>query len=162
MSRRKKKDERREHAKNRAPTAGKISPAAASPNLSAADDRPDALRPWLLFGATTLIVARPFVTSDGGPWMGDGEPFAALWIILVILWTLGCLADHGSSCGSRGPMGRWQRISLGGCWPPRMAPSRRCSGHRSICYGTASPRSLVSSRCGNWPPSAARPVRSWL
>ncbi|HEY2148032.1 MAG TPA: O-antigen ligase family protein, partial [Pirellulales bacterium] len=91
MSRRNKQDERRGQAKNRAPTAAKISPATASPNLSAADDRPDALRPWLMFGATALIVARPFVTSDGGPWMGDGEPFAALWIILVILWTLGAL-----------------------------------------------------------------------
>ena len=63
----------------------------AAADAAAADDRPDALRPWLLAGATALIVARPLVLSDGGPWIGDGEPFAALWIILAIMWTLGAL-----------------------------------------------------------------------
>jgi hypothetical protein len=85
MSRRRKKDERREGSHD-----VKAGGAAASA-VVAGDDRPDALRPWLLAGATALIVARPLVVSDGGPWIGDGEPFAALWIILAILWTLGAL-----------------------------------------------------------------------
>ncbi|HEV2969972.1 MAG TPA: O-antigen ligase family protein [Pirellulales bacterium] len=55
------------------------------------EERPDQLRPWLLTGATALLVARPLVVSDGGPWPGDGQPFAALWIVLAVLWALGAL-----------------------------------------------------------------------
>jgi O-Antigen ligase len=85
MSRRRKEIERGRRER------GDVSAVAAAKDAAAADDRPDALRPWLLAGATALIVARPLVLSDGGPWIGDGEPFAALWIILAIMWTLGAL-----------------------------------------------------------------------
>src|SRR5437879_3098546 len=85
MSRRRREIERGRRGR------GDLSAAAPSADVAAAEDRPDALRPWLLAGATALIVARPLVLSDGGPWIGDGEPFAALWIILAIMWALAAL-----------------------------------------------------------------------
>jgi O-antigen ligase len=91
MSRRRKRDERRE--RNAADAASQQSAsqtdlvAAGDPSL----DRPDRLRPWLLAGAAALFVARPLVPSDGGPWLGEGEFFAALWLVLVLLWALGAV-----------------------------------------------------------------------
>ena len=74
----------------------KHSPAAASPaaparEKQASDPPPDSLRRGLLGAATALLVARPFVSSDGGPWVGDGQGFAALWIILAGVWTISVL-----------------------------------------------------------------------
>jgi tetratricopeptide (TPR) repeat protein len=93
MSRRRKRDERRERSSAAASRgAGEaVSAPDVIDNGSATAERPDRLRPWLLAGAAALFVARPLVPSDGGPWLGDGEPFAALWLVLVLLWTLGAL-----------------------------------------------------------------------
>ncbi len=73
MSRRK-----RQHDRRIAAVQGDGSAASA----------PSAARRWILAGVTALLVARPLVTSDGGPWIGDGQPFAILWIVLALLWVL--------------------------------------------------------------------------
>ncbi|HEV3416064.1 MAG TPA: hypothetical protein VG056_04605, partial [Pirellulales bacterium] len=86
MSRRKKKNDRHGPARAVAKTS-----VAVAPLRDEGEERPDALRPWLLAGAAALFVARPLVVSDGGPWQGDGQPFAALWIVLAVLWALGAL-----------------------------------------------------------------------
>src|SRR5260370_31053932 len=85
MSRRRKEIERGRRGR------GDVNAVAPAADAAAADDRPDSLRPWLLAGATGLIGGRPVVWSVGGPWIGDGEPFAALWIILAIMGALGAL-----------------------------------------------------------------------
>ena len=72
-------------------TSGGDSAAVADADGLEIPEQPDRLRPWLLAVATALFVARPLVISDGGPWLGDGEPFAALWLVLILLWTLGAL-----------------------------------------------------------------------
>lgn len=88
MVRRRKREDRRERIRGEVAAA----PVAAAPLPGAeSKERPDALRPWLLAGATALVVARPLVMSDGGVWIGDGEPFAALWLVLAIIWALGAI-----------------------------------------------------------------------
>jgi hypothetical protein len=124
MSRRRKREERREGSSTA--TSG-AEDANSLLNVvsdgSSITEQTDRLRPWLLAGATALFVARPLVLSDGGPWLGDGEPFAALWLVLVLLWTLGALgrprlairfgwidASSWHSCG-RSPCARTSRFS---------------------------------------------------
>jgi O-antigen ligase/polysaccharide polymerase Wzy-like membrane protein len=93
MSRRQKRENRRERrlAEESAPSTIASSASQAADIGATAFEQPDRLRPWLLAGAAALFVARPLVPSDGGPWRGDGEPFAALWLVLVLIWALGAL-----------------------------------------------------------------------
>lgn len=46
-------------------------------------------RRWLLAAAMALFVARPLVPSAGVSWVGDGQPFCMLWLLLA---TLTCMA----------------------------------------------------------------------
>ena len=46
----------------------------------------DESRTWLLVGAVVLLVARPFLPSEGVAWLGDGLPFDMLWLILAALF----------------------------------------------------------------------------
>ncbi len=93
MSRREKREERRERRRvEESGTAPRASAATESVETGpSGEEPPDRLRPWLLAGAAALFVARPLVPSDGGPWRGDGEPFAALWLVLALVWALGAL-----------------------------------------------------------------------
>ncbi len=92
MGRHRKREERRERLRNSAAPRALSTASSISEKTASAEARPAALRPWLLTGAVALVVARPLVTSDGGPWMGDGEPFAALWLVLVLVWIMGQLS----------------------------------------------------------------------
>src|SRR5438105_4884713 len=67
--------------------------AARATEESQADVGANALRRWVLAGIAMLFVARPLVDSDGGPWMGEGQPFTMLWIILAALWLLGAVGS---------------------------------------------------------------------
>ncbi len=64
---------------------------SAEQSAKATSTSADYLRRGLLAAAAALLVARPLVPSDGGPWVGDGQPFALLWILVALLWTLGAL-----------------------------------------------------------------------
>ncbi len=61
---------------------------------AAARSLPEALRPWLLAGLVALCVARPLLPSEGVSWLGDGQPFNMLALILTA-GTLLAVAIHG-------------------------------------------------------------------
>jgi hypothetical protein len=46
------------------------------------------LRPWLLLALVALVVARPLVPSEGVSWLGDGQPFNLLTILLAAAYCL--------------------------------------------------------------------------
>jgi len=46
-------------------------------------------RPWLLAGATALLVARLLFPSESAASQGDGMPAVMLWIVLAVVWLLG-------------------------------------------------------------------------
>jgi len=87
---------RRQQSKHGGPSAAAEGLAAAARDPRPSDTPPvsDSLRRGLLGAATALLVARPLVPSDGGPWVGDGQGFAALWIIVAALWTVGALGQR--------------------------------------------------------------------
>jgi O-antigen ligase len=62
----------------------------------------DPFRPWLLAGATMLIVARPLLPSDGpnAGATGEGPLFVLLWLALAGIWALRAVMK-------RGGMTRW-------------------------------------------------------
>ncbi len=39
-----------------------------------------------------MLVARPLVPSDGGPWLGEGQGFVMLWIVLAATWIVVALS----------------------------------------------------------------------
>lgn len=45
-------------------------------------------RPWLLACAVALLVARVLVPSEGVAWLGDGQAFGMLWLVVATLWSL--------------------------------------------------------------------------
>src|SRR3954462_827190 len=55
----------------------------------------EAMRSWLLAGLTALCVARPLLPSEGVSWLGDGQPFALLWLILCSSYLLLALTRGG-------------------------------------------------------------------
>ncbi len=61
---------------------------------AAARSLPEALRPWLLAGLMALCVARPLLPSEGISWLGDGQPFIMLALILTAGYLL-AVAIHG-------------------------------------------------------------------
>jgi hypothetical protein len=55
---------------------------------TAVDQGPaELLRSWLLAALMALCVARPLLPSEGASWLGDGQPFNMLWLIIAA----GCL-----------------------------------------------------------------------
>jgi hypothetical protein len=72
------------------PASGQASSAEASPGAAAGSG--DRFRHLLLALAAAILVARPLVPSDGGPWIGDGQVAAALWIALAALWVVQSLS----------------------------------------------------------------------
>ena len=94
MSRRNRHRRAEQHGSRAASGAAAVDEGLGS--ASAVDDGAagtgsEFVRRGLLGAATALLVARPLVPSDGGPWVGDGQGFVALWIVLGILWMLGTL-----------------------------------------------------------------------
>jgi hypothetical protein len=61
--------------------ASSTTPAAAAMDVIA--ELP--YRKWLLSGMAALFVARPLVPSAGVAWIGDGQPFCMLWLLLAVL-----------------------------------------------------------------------------
>jgi hypothetical protein len=41
------------------------------------------LRSWLLAAVMALCVARPLLPSEGVSWLGDGQPFDMLWLVIA-------------------------------------------------------------------------------
>ncbi len=79
MSRRK----HHQHPQKNHPQREGVQPFALSEN--------DRLRPWLLAGFTSLVVARPLFPSESAATYGDGMPMVMLWITLAVLWLLGAI-----------------------------------------------------------------------
>ncbi len=75
---------------------------------------PHSLRRWLLAGAAGLLIARPLVLSDGGPWLGEGQPFAMLWIVLAVLGRSVPSDKFGSRLVGPGSTARHCCFSAGG------------------------------------------------
>lgn len=80
---------RRHRTKQREIAADVPTPAAAPKSLPVGD----LFRRILLAMAAAILVARPLVPSDNGPWIGDGQMAAALWISLAGLWVVNSLAQ---------------------------------------------------------------------
>jgi hypothetical protein len=64
----------------------KSAQAEHSEPKSSASDIP--FRGWLLGVMTALFVARPLVPSEGVAWLGDGQPFCMLWLLLGLATAL--------------------------------------------------------------------------
>jgi len=45
--------------------------------------RKSAWRGWMLASLTALVVARPLLPSEAVSWLGDGQPFNMLWLLLA-------------------------------------------------------------------------------
>jgi hypothetical protein len=71
-----------------------IAPAALPNDVGA----PLTYRCWLLAGMTALFVARPLVPSEGVAWVGDGQTFCMLWLLLAMLT---CFAALKAGCFPR-------------------------------------------------------------
>ncbi len=50
------------------------------------------LRPYLLAAITALSISRPLVPSEGAAWLGDGQPWVMLWLIVAALTLLSAVA----------------------------------------------------------------------
>lgn len=50
------------------------------------------LRPWLLAATAALFVSRPLVPSEGVAWIGDGQLWVMLWLIVAALTLLSAVA----------------------------------------------------------------------
>jgi len=57
------------------------------------------LRPWLLAAMTALFVSRPLLPSEGVAWVGDGQPYCLLWLLLALVTSL--MALKGGSLPRR-------------------------------------------------------------
>ena len=57
-----------------------------SPDVSGTAAAPsDRARSWLMGATAALFVGRPLLPSEAGAWLGDGQPWAMLWIVLAAL-----------------------------------------------------------------------------
>lgn len=56
--------------------------------MAVADSHP--LRPWLLGGMASLLVARPLFPSESAS-SGDGLTVVMLWLVLAVVWLLGAV-----------------------------------------------------------------------
>jgi hypothetical protein len=52
-------------------------------------------RPWLLAALTAIVVARPLLPSEGVSWIGDGQPFNLLTLVLAAACMLLAIAEGG-------------------------------------------------------------------
>lgn len=100
-------------------------PAPPAPHAVAASGPANELpiRPWLLAGMTALFVARQLVPSEGVAWVGDGQPFCMLWLLLACLtcvaaikakgfprrfnWLDGCVVAFAALYGAAAVRGTW-------------------------------------------------------
>src|SRR5262249_35465305 len=76
------------------PTMGVASRKAAAKRAR----RPSAegpLRPMLLGGLATLLVARPLLPSEGVSWIGDDATFDMLWILIAGAYLLSAIKQGG-------------------------------------------------------------------
>jgi hypothetical protein len=72
-------------------------PEATTPHSS--DVRPInfelPFRSWLLGAMTALFVARPLVPSEGVAWLGDGQPFCMMWLLLALATSFAAIKAKG-------------------------------------------------------------------
>ena len=63
---------------------------------------PTSMRPWLLAALAALFVARPLVPSEAVAWLGDGQPFCMLWLLLGLATSLAAIKSGGfpRRCGA--------------------------------------------------------------
>ncbi|HEX3727176.1 MAG TPA: O-antigen ligase family protein [Pirellulales bacterium] len=66
---------------------------------------PEWARPALLGALATLVVARPLLPSEGVSWLGDGQPFDLLWLLLAVCYLLWITF-------SGGPVRRWNAVDV--------------------------------------------------
>ncbi len=59
------------------------------------------MRSWLLAALVALAVARPLLPSEGVSWLGDGQPFVMLWLVLAA----GCCVLALTEGGLARPLG---------------------------------------------------------
>ena len=52
-------------------------------------------RLWLLAAMTALLVARPLIPSAAVAWLGDGQPFCMLWLLLAVSTALAAIKGGG-------------------------------------------------------------------
>ena len=69
--------------------------SVATPARASGVAAPDRARSWLLAALTALVVARPLLPSEGVSWLGDGQPFNMLAILIAAAYSLWAIAQGG-------------------------------------------------------------------
>ncbi len=68
----------------------------AETSAAAVAARPgEMLRSWLLAALVALVVARPLLPSEGVSWLGDGQPFVMLWLVVAAGYFVLALSEGG-------------------------------------------------------------------